>query len=204
MKSSPLFRPSLLRHFCAGGIALIALAWVTPAAEEKAEAETHTEEFKVLEKDLARVTALFERYDNLILKPSILSQIQTLTDRVEALRAAFDRSKFDELRSDINLQAQRLALAMAPLRTPPPAKEDTSRMVLVARLNPHPEDKAEVKAALDAVDVEIRRLESRVADLALADRPAEQARIKRIKDRREQLGKGFTRAGWDQLAGELK
>lgn len=178
---------------------------MAPAAEEKAEpVDNHTEEFKVLEKDLARVTALFERYDNLILKPSILSQIQTLTDRVEALRAAFDRSKFDELRSDINLQAQRLALAMAPLRTPPPAKEDTSRRVLVARLNPHAEDTAEVKAALDAVDVEIHRLEGRVADLALADRPAEQARIKRIKDRRDQLAKGFTKAGWDGLVAELK
>jgi hypothetical protein len=176
------------------------------AAQEPAEpaADTHAEEFKVLELDLARLETLFHQYNNLLLKPSILSQVQTLTDRVEALRGSFDRSKFDELRSDINLQAQRLALAMAPLRTPPVTKAADSKTVALARFNPRPDDKAEVKAALDAVDVEILRLEHRVPDLSLAEREPERARIKRLKERREQLGKDFTKARWDGLVGELK
>jgi hypothetical protein len=203
VKIFPIFRSALFLRRCACWLAFTGLALAAPAAEP-AEADTHAAQFKVLEMDLRRLEALFHQYNNLILKPSILSQIQTLTDRVEALKGSFDGAKYDELRSDINLQCQRLALAMAPLRTPPLSKEDTSRLVNVARLNPRAEDKAEVKAALDAVDVEIRRLENRVADLAKADRPAEQARIKRLKERREQLGREFTRAGWDGLVSELK
>jgi len=201
----PVSRFSIFHRLCAGGIALITLAITAPAAQEPAEPiDTHAEEVKVLQLDMARCETLFHQYNNLLLKPSILSQLQTLKDRVEALRLAFDRSKFDELRSDINLQAQRLALAMAPLRTPPVPKTDRSRTLSLARLNPRADDKAEVKAALEAVDAEIRRLESHGPDFGLADRSAEQARIKRVKDRREQLGKQFSKAGWDGLVGELK
>lgn len=205
VKIYPVSRFSIFQRLCAGGIALIALTMAAPAAQEPVEpVDAHAEEFKVLDLDMVRFETLFHQYNNLLLKPSILSQLQTLKDRVEALRLAFDRSKFDELRSDINLQAQRLALAMAPLRTPPVPKTDRSHTLNLARLNPRPNDKAEVKAALEAVDAEIRRLERHVPDLGLAERPAEQARIKRFKDRRDQLGKEFSKAGWDGLVGELK
>lgn len=201
----PFFRFSLFQRYFAAWMALFALAIAAPAAEGPAgSVDPHAEEFKVLEMDLVRFETLFHQYNNLLLKPSILSHLQTLKDRVEALRGAFDRSKFDELRSDINLQAQRLALAMAPLRTPPRPKTDPSRTVLLARLKPRADDKAEVKAALDAVDVEIRRLESHVPDLSLADRQVEQARLKRLKERRDQLGKEFTTARWDGLINELR
>ena len=184
---------------------LITLTMAARAALEPGEpVDAYAEEFKVLDLDMVRFETLFHQYNNLLLKPSILSQLQTLKDRVEALRLAFDRSKFDELRSDINLQAQRLALAMAPLRTPPVPKTDRSHTLNLARLNPRPNDKAEVKAALEAVDAEIRRLERHVPDLGLAERPAEQARIKRFKDRRGKIWEEFSHGGGVGFVGVLK
>jgi hypothetical protein len=113
--------------------------------------------------------------------------------------------KYDELRYDINLQAQRLANYMAPLRILPPPPPGTKPSVNVAKLKPSPTDPAEVKAALDALDYEIKRMETSAATIAMPkEREAEIARVNRVKERRAALGKEFTKARWDALVGDLK
>jgi hypothetical protein len=122
----------------------------------------------------------------------------------EAPKPAWDQVKYDELRYDINLQAQRLANYMAPLRILPPPPPGTRPAVNVAKLKPSPTEPAEVKAALEALDYEIKKMESQAATMAAKERDAELAKINRVKERRAALGKEFTKARWDALVGDLK
>jgi hypothetical protein len=122
-----------------------------------------------------------------------------------AAKPAWDQVKYDELRYDINLQAQRLANYMAPLRILPPPPPGTKPSVNVAKLKPSPTDAAEVKAALDALDYEIKKMETSAATIVMPkEREAEIARVNRVKERRAALGKEFTKARWDALVGDLK
>jgi hypothetical protein len=125
----------------------------------------------------------------------------------EETKIEFDQVKYDELRYDINLQAQRLANWLAPLRTPPPTPQsERSVQISLAKLNPNPANAAEVKAALETLDREIKRIEGSSSSMMIGskEREAETARISRIKDSRAALAKEFTKARWDTVVGELK
>ena len=209
------------------GLACPVLTGAQDAAAEASPAEDHSAEFKTLDADFARIDGLFVEYTDPIHKLTILGYINLLKVRAKALgwegvvpagggrggpggeppEPEWDSVKYDELRYDINLQSQRLANWMAPLRTPPPAVQSERRAGLaVHRLNPSPDNAAEVKAALDVLDREIRQMENRTSTMMIgsAGRDAEVARIARIKDRRTALGKEFTKARWDALVGDLK
>ena len=118
----------------------------------------------------------------------------------------FDQVKYDELRYDINLQFQRLATYLAPLRTPPlPPPSERGVEFAISELRPNPANPADVKAALDVLDHEIKRMEKRTGTMMIGSTAydAEKARINRIKERRAILGKEFTKARWDEMIGEL-
>jgi hypothetical protein len=209
------------------GLSCPVLTAAQEAAAEAVPAEDHSAGFKTLDADFARIDGLFVKYTDPIHKLTILGYISLLKVRAKALgwegtvppqggrggpggeppEVEWDSVKYDELRYDINLQGQRLANWLAPLRTPPPAVQSERRAGLaVHRLNPAPDNAAEVKAALDVLDREIRQMENRTSTMIIgsAARDAEVARIARIKDRRTALGKEFTKARWDALVGDLK
>jgi hypothetical protein len=116
--------------------------------------------------------------------------------RGPAAKIEFDQVKYDELRYDINLQYQRIASYLAPLRTTPPLSEPTVSIDL-RNLSIDPANPAEVKAALGVLDTEIKRASTRTTS------PAEVARLERLKQRRAQLGQQFTTARWDELLAEF-
>lgn len=175
-------------------------------AAETPAADDHAPELKTLTVDFVRLDGLFEQYTDPVQKLTILGYINLMKGRAEALKENWDQVKYEELRYDINLQCQRIANWLAPLRTPPPvARGDTAPGVAVAKLNPSPGNAAEIKAALEAVDREIKRLEDRLAASGgPAGRDADVSRLKRIKDHRAALGKEFTKARWDTLVADLK
>jgi len=181
---------------------------LAPAAEEAPAAPAeHLEERGILERDLARLYSLIAQDPDPTAKTTLLGYQKEFAMRANNLLKTFDSVRYDELRYDINLQCQRVARKLAPLLTPPPAPKAESRPALdVANLNPSPANKADVKAALDAVDVAIKRMEERTGAMVIgsAARDAEQARIKRVKDRRAELAQTFTKAGWDSLVSDLK
>jgi hypothetical protein len=75
----------------------------------------------------------------------------------------------------------------------------------VYRLNPSPANKAEVKAALEALDDEIDRLEDYAEDLPKGtERSALEKRIKALDKRESALKRDFTKARWDSLVADLK
>jgi len=172
-----------------------------------APAEDHSAEYKTLELDFIRLDGLFVKYDDPVHKLTILGYINLMKVRAEALKESWDQVKYDELRYDINLQCQRLANWLAPLRTPPPTPyNEGGRHLALSRLNPSPDNPAEVRAALEVVDREINRMEQRLGALTIDSkaRDAESSLVQRVKDRRKALGQEFTKAGWDALLGDLK
>jgi len=177
------------------------------AAEPAAPVEDRSAEHKTLDVDLARLVGLFEQYNDPVHKLTILGYINLMKGRAEALKENWDQVKYEELRYDINLQCQRLANWLAPLRTPPPSPQgEAARQLAVGKLNPSPANPAEIKAALDAADREIRRQEDRASGLVIGSpaREAEAARIKRIKENRAALSQEFTKARWNALVADLQ
>ena len=206
------------------------------AAEQAAPIEDHAAEYKTLTADFARMDGLFIEYNDPVHKLTIVGYINLMKNRAELLgwqrpegeptgqirgggpgggyettmidaKPQWDQVKYDELRYDINLQCQRLANWLAPLRTPPPTpRVEGGAQLSVAKLNPSPANPAEVKAALEALDREIKRLDDQTTAMVIGSttRDSEVARIKRIKERRAALGKKFTKASWDTLVADLK
>jgi hypothetical protein len=170
---------------------------------QNAPAEDHSAEFKVLDIDIARLDDLIARYDEPVSRVNNHQYRNLFKARVEALKGSFDQARYDELRYDINLQCQRIASWLAPLKTPP--RNHGKPEFTVAKLKPSPSNPAEVKAALAALDHEIKRLEDRAGEFVAGSpaRESEAARLKRIKERRAALEKNFTKAAWDAMVGDL-
>jgi hypothetical protein len=187
---------------------LIGLVRLPLTAAEPAEAAPdHAEERKVLEMDLARFYGLLKQDPDPRTKVTLIGYQRDYAARANKLLENFDAAKYDELRYDINLQCQRLARKLAPLLTPPATMASAGDLeIAVYELTPSPTDAAEVKAALNIVDVTIKRMEARLSRMNAGSTQyaAEQSRLQRVKERRAALGKEFTQSGWDGLASELR
>ena len=177
-----------------------------PAADEPA-APDFKEQREVLEIDLGRLYQLIQQDNDPVTKTTLLGHQKELATRANRLLEKFDPAKYDELRYDINIQCQRLARKQAPLLTPPSSSQDGKvAEFALDELYPSPTDKAEVRAALEIVDLTIKRLEQRLGLLSpgSTSHRAEEARIKRLHERRAALAKDFTQSGWDALVGEFR
>jgi hypothetical protein len=101
----------------AGGVARAAEPASTAPTELTAEQKTA----------LVSLDALLARFDQLLAKvgdAKVRADTQAVLDGHKARRTAlnekFDQGRYEELRLDVNTEAQRVALWLAPLRTPPP------------------------------------------------------------------------------------
>jgi hypothetical protein len=166
-----------------------------------------TEQTTVLQMDLQRLYDLIARDADPQTKVTLLGHHRELTNRANRLLDKFDPAKYDELRYDINIQCQRLARKQAPLAMPPAGWDKTMIPDLALEdLHPSPANKAEVAAALDAVDVTIRRHEERLGRMPVNTNQYETERdlIQHLKIRRAALGREFTQANWDGLVSEVR
>jgi hypothetical protein len=170
------------------------------AAEPAKEVDPSIAEMAAVDADLARFERFLNQYDDPKYKAYTIEIFGVLKERVETLRKNFDQLKADDLRFDINTQAQRLARALAPLDTPPPSKETR---VNIEEFNPTPGNRAEVTAALAALDDAIARRESQAKGLT-EGREQAMARIQNLKKLRAALSPNFTTAGWNAVVKELK
>jgi hypothetical protein len=74
--------------------------------------------FDALDRALARFDALLARDDDPRHQAATRTILDGLQKRRDALRAGFDQAKYDDLRTEVNLQYQRLAAWMAPPAVP--------------------------------------------------------------------------------------
>jgi septal ring factor EnvC (AmiA/AmiB activator) len=169
------------------------------AAEKTQEDDPSVAELAAVRADLARFERLLGGFQDERNKPRIVEALESLKKRAEALTANFDQQKCDDLRFDINQQAQRLARYRQPLITPP--KRETG--LQLSALNPDPGNRDEVAAALAALDREISRQVARItADSP--ERARQEERLNRIRKERGELSRQFTRERWDAITRALK
>lgn len=181
------------------GAAILLSALPIVAAEKAPEVDPAIAEMAVVDADLARFERLLKQYDNPRDKGYVGEIFGVLKERVEGLRQSFDQLKADDLRFDINTQAQRLARNLAPLDTPLPKRETALNL---EELTPAPGNRAEVTAALAAFDEAIAR-KDRAAKGLKEGRDDAVARVDNLKKLRSGLASKFTSAGWTAAVREL-
>jgi hypothetical protein len=100
------------------------------AASEASAPTTITPEQKaaldVLDGVIVRFDALLAKDDDSAHHAATKARLDEFKQRRDALRAAYDQTRYDELRVELNLEYQRLASWMAAPKTPPPAKGKVS------------------------------------------------------------------------------
>jgi hypothetical protein len=185
-------------------------AFAQEPADAPAPAIEYTEEQKFA---LKALDAEFARFDATLLKindQQYRNQSKVYLDilklRAMGIRRNYDQTKYDELRFDLNSEYQRVSLWLAnPVWTVPITKDPSLTDPAIARLKPTAGNRAEVKAAFEAADQDIKRIAAR-ADLAPAGPigEPERQRVQALKVRRTELEKNFTTAGWEALVKEIR
>lgn len=152
-------------------------------------------------------------------------RLEALKERRSALRKDYAEARFDELQADTKVEYEKAAAwtkkaarnvkekvagpevdatARAQAAVNPEANAALGQVELY-RMNPSPENKAEVKAALDALDAEIDRLEAHAKAMPKGDdRRALEKRVKALEKRESELRRDFTKARWESLLSDLK
>lgn len=195
---SPMTRRSITRFGFAVALALT-------VSSGRAENAAPTAALEAVDRALTRFEAMLARDDHAAHRAATQAVCEDLKKRRDALRAAFDAGKCEELRVDLNLEYQRLAAWMAPPRLPAGAKEAPRPEVGYYELDPTPTDAAEVKAALDALDREIQRRDLRAQEMPEgAARTAARARLDALRRARGELGGEFTRERWRAVVREFR
>jgi hypothetical protein len=212
--------PSMQRHlssFVRNLITAVLLLGVTPAicsAQEPADVAPNAIQFteeqkfalKALDAELARFDATLAKVSDQQYRNQSKVYLDILKLRAMGIRKEFDQTRYDELRFDLNAEYQRVALWLANLvHTVPIAKDGTPPEVALYKLKPSAGNPAEIKAALGALDHQLKRLEAR-ANLAPAGPPGEpeRVRLKAIQQHRNELEKDFSKARWDEVVREVK
>ncbi len=78
---------------------------------------------ETLKGELARLDPMLEKVDDPKHKAWVNEKMDKLKARFQGLqKSAFDQTKVDELRFDVNIEYQRLAIWLRPLPVPPKAK----------------------------------------------------------------------------------
>ena len=91
----------------------------TPPPAPVALNEEQQAAFVILDAMLDRFEQLLGRVGDARVKTDTTAVLESLKVRRDALRADFDSGRHEELRLDVNTEAQRIAIWLAPLRTPP-------------------------------------------------------------------------------------
>jgi hypothetical protein len=113
--------------------------------------------------------------------------------RRDALAKAFEQDAYRDLRLDVNFEYQRLAVWLAPPRSPLRAEKAAS--TVAANLNGA---RAHEKA-LAALDWQIKSLESRASGGSEKKKVA----VKAIREHHNELRQKFTKVGFDALLAEM-
>lgn len=105
-------------------------AAAAPAAEAAPAPYTDDQKalLKALDAELARFDAMLEKDDDIQHKATVKAFLDAFKDRRDAMnKATFDQGKYDEIRFDINVEYQRLAMWLAAPMTPPVAAKKGSK-----------------------------------------------------------------------------
>lgn len=188
------------------------------AAERKASLERIDAQIKQIEQAV-------ENAPDQATKDEAKTRLATLKERRSDLQRDYASSKAREILADAKVEYAKVADWTK--RTARDVKErvagpdvgpaDTARaainpeanaalaQIALYRLSPSPENKADVKAALDALEDEIDRLKDHAKSLPRGEERRDlQRRVKALEKREKALKRDFTSARWDAIVGDLK
>lgn len=202
---------------------------VGAAQSEAAKAEINSAERKAaLEAIDAQIKDIDRAVDNApdkASKEAAKLRLKALKERRAELRKDYASAKAGELAADTKVEYEKVAAwtkntargVKEKVVGPEVGPADTARaavnpeanialtQIALYRLSPSPDNKAEVKAALKALDEEIDRLEDHAKTLPKGDeRRALEKRIKALEKREKALKRDFTKARWDAVVADLK
>lgn len=193
------------------------------------QAELHSAERKAaldaINAQIEQIDRAVEHAPDQVSKDAAKLRLKTLKDRRAELRKVYVSAKAAELASDTRVEYEKVVAwtkstardVKQAVAGPEVGPGDTARaavnpeanvalaQIALYRLNPSPDNKAEVKAALAALDEEIERLEAHAKALPKGDpRRALEKRIKALEKRENALKRDFTKARWDAVVADLK
>lgn len=211
-------RPAFAAEPVPGAARAEALSAEAVSAERKAALAT-------VDAQIAQIEAALDRAPDAAEQNAARTRLATLKERRSELRKDYAKAKVDELQADTKVEYEKVAAwtkrtahdvkakvsgpevdsAAAAQAAANPEANAASAQVGLYRMHPSPENKAEVKAALEALDAEIDRLEDHAATLPEGEnRRGLEKRIKALENRENALQRDFTKARWDALVRDVK
>jgi hypothetical protein len=202
---------------------------VENARDQAAASEVYASERKLalaeIDAQIAAIEHSLHQAPDAATKDAARIRLDELKKRRTDLRKNYVSAKAAELRADANLE-YRKAVAWTKgtisdvkdtvtgtkpttsdtvaATTNPEAGGAAARLALY-KLNPSPDNKAEVKAALEALDDEIDRLEDHADDMPKGpERDALRKRVEALEARKDALESDFSRARWNAVVADLK
>lgn len=188
-----------------------------------------------LSAEIDRVDAMIDNAPTPEEKAAAKARLDVLKERRNELRKTYVKARYDELKADVRAEASRVNAwakrtfnrdevsttrremtnatenarrdaQAAGDRAYAEAQTSAAMMDLSAyKLRPTDTNKAEAKAALDALDARIDQLDDRVDRMPRgADRDAAKERVKMLEDRKDQLKHEFNKARFDALVDDVQ
>lgn len=211
-------RPAIAAEPAVGAARAEATSAEITSAERKAA-------LSAVDAQIDQIEAALDHAPDAAEQSAVRTRLDSLKERRTQLRKDYTKARLDELQADTRLEYEKVAAwtkrtardarekatgarvdaAAATRAAASPGANAAAANVELYRMNPSPENKAEVKAALDALDTEIDRLEDYAGTLPKGeDRRALEKRIKALEKREDALEHDFTKARWDALVGDVK
>lgn len=206
----------------AAPVRVASLPEATPSETQSAERKAALAE---IDAQIEAIEDSLDRAPDAATKADARQRLDALKKRRTELRKNYVAAKAAELRDDAVAECKKavawtkgaLSDAKNAVVGSKPAATDTAAAAVnpqaaaaashlaLYRLNPSSENKAEVKAALDALDDEIDRLDDYADTLPKGpERDALRKRVNALEAREDELESGFNRARWDALVSDLK
>lgn len=195
------------------------------AAASEEEAMEHKAKLDALDREIDAIEAKLDEIPEGPIRHDAKLRLEKLKDRRTELRKDYAGAKFDQLKADTRTEYEKIAAwtkekyhnVKASIQGPQPdaaakARAATNPELNAARadialyqMNPSADNKAEVKAALEALEEEIDRLDDHADSMPEgAQRTELEKRINALEDQKDELESDFTKARWDALVANVK
>lgn len=197
----------------------------TRSAISASEAKDHKADLDALDREIEAIEQRLDHASEGPERTAAKMRLEALKDRRTELRKAYVGAKFDQLKADTRAEYEKVAawtkdkyeavkenlsgpepdVVAQTSATVNPAANAAMTDIALYKMNPSPENKEEVKLALDALEDEIDRLEDRADAMPKSEqRTALERRINALEDRKDDLEDNFTKARWDALVADVK
>lgn len=202
---------------------------VENARDEAAASEVFASERKLalaeIDAQIAAIEHSLHQAPDAATRDAARVRLDELKKRRADLRKNYVAAKAAELRADANLEYRKAVAwtkgTIADVKdtvtgtkptTPdtvatPTTREagDAAARLALYKLDPSPDNKAEVKTALEALDDEVDRLEDYADDMPKGpERDALRKRVRALEARKDALESDFNRARWNAVVADLK